>query len=164
MDLADKHQLKILEDAAQAQGASYKGKRIGAHGDAAAWSFYPGKNLGAMGDAGAVTTDDAELAERVRLLANYGSGNKYENTQQGVNSRLDPLQAAILSVKLGYLDDWNVRGVPHWPTPIAWRWQTPDLPCLVLATRPAPSGTSSSFVPAAATTCSSRCIAQVCRQ
>lgn len=109
MDLARKHQLKILEDAAQAQGARYKGKRIGAHGDAVAWSFYPGKNLGAMGDAGAVTTDNAELAERIRVLGNYGSRLKYENSAKGVNSRLDPLQAAILLVKLSYLDDWNAR-------------------------------------------------------
>lgn len=109
MELAGKYQLKILEDAAQAQGARYKGKRIGAHGDAVAWSFYPGKNLGAMGDAGAVTTDNAELAERIRVLGNYGSQHKYENTVKGVNSRLDPLQAAILSVKLKYLDEWNAR-------------------------------------------------------
>jgi len=98
-----------LEDAAQAHGARYRGKRIGSHGDAVAWSFYPGKNLGAMGDGGAVTTNDSELAERIRLLSNYGSKVKYENQVQGVNSRLDPLQAAVLSVKLKYLDEWNAR-------------------------------------------------------
>ncbi|MEH6590007.1 MAG: DegT/DnrJ/EryC1/StrS family aminotransferase [Halioglobus sp.] len=107
--LARKYNLRVLEDAAQAQGARYKGKRIGAHGDAVAWSFYPGKNLGAMGDAGAVTTNDADLAERIRVLGNYGSKVKYENEVQGLNSRLDPIQAAILSVKLKYLDEWNGR-------------------------------------------------------
>jgi dTDP-4-amino-4,6-dideoxygalactose transaminase len=109
--LARKYKLKVLEDAAQAQGARYKGRRVGAHGDAVAWSFYPGKNLGAMGDAGAVTTDDADLAERIRILGNYGSQTKYENELQGINSRLDPVQAAILSVKLKYLDQWNARRV-----------------------------------------------------
>tara|TARA_R110002072_G_scaffold13418_7_gene56206 strand:+ start:39219 stop:40331 length:1113 start_codon:yes stop_codon:yes gene_type:complete len=107
--LTKKYNLKLLEDAAQAHGARYKGKRIGAHGDAVAWSFYPGKNLGAMGDGGAVTTDNPELAERIRVLSNYGSRVKYENEVQGVNSRLDPIQAAVLSVKLKYLDDWNAR-------------------------------------------------------
>ncbi|MEZ5503139.1 MAG: DegT/DnrJ/EryC1/StrS family aminotransferase [Halioglobus sp.] len=101
--------LKVLEDAAQAHGARYAGARIGAHGDAVAWSFYPGKNLGAMGDGGAVTTNDLELADRIRVLGNYGSRVKYQNEARGVNSRLDPLQAAILSVKLRYLDDWNRR-------------------------------------------------------
>lgn len=109
MALAKKYNLKILEDAAQAQGAKYKGKRIGAHGDAVAWSFYPGKNLGAMGDGGAVTTDDPRLAEKIRILSNYGSRVKYENEVQGVNSRLDSIQAAVLSVKLDYLDEWNAR-------------------------------------------------------
>ena len=107
--LARKHDLKVLEDAAQAHGARYKGKRIGAHGDAVAWSFYPGKNLGAMGDGGAVTTNDTELAKRIRILGNYGSEVKYENEVKGVNSRLDPIQAAVLSVKLEYLDEWNSR-------------------------------------------------------
>lgn len=107
--IARKHGLKVLEDAAQAHGARYKGRRIGAHGDAVAWSFYPGKNLGALGDAGAVTTNDAELAERVRVLRNYGSRVKYVNDVQGWNSRLDPLQAAILRVKLKHLDEWNAR-------------------------------------------------------
>lgn len=107
--LAGKYGLKVLEDAAQAHGAKYKGKRIGAHGDAVAWSFYPGKNLGAFGDAGAITTNNSELAKRVRVLANYGSRTKYENEIQGVNSRLDPIQAAVLSVKLKCLDEWNMR-------------------------------------------------------
>ena len=109
MELACNYGLKVLEDAAQAHGAKYKGKRIGAHGDAVAWSFYPGKNLGAMGDAGAVTTNDAALAERIRILGNYGSQVKYENEVKGVNSRLDPIQAAVLSVKLKCLDEWNGR-------------------------------------------------------
>ena len=101
--------LRLIEDAAQAHGARCRGKRIGAHGDAVCWSFYPGKNLGAMGDAGAVTTNTQEVAERVRLLGNYGSRKKYVNEAQGVNSRLDPLQAAILRVKLAHLDEWTAR-------------------------------------------------------
>jgi len=107
--IARKHALRVLEDAAQAHGACYKGRRLGAHGDAVAWSFYPGKNLGAMGDGGAVTTDDAQIAERVRVLGNYGSREKYVNDVKGYNSRLDPLQAAILRVKLAHLDEWNER-------------------------------------------------------
>ena len=107
--LARKHGLRVLEDAAQAHGARYKGQRIGAHGDAVAWSFYPGKNLGALGDGGAVTTNDPQLAERIRLLRNYGSRVKYVNEVKGVNSRLDPLQAAVLRVKLRHLDAWNAR-------------------------------------------------------
>jgi dTDP-4-amino-4,6-dideoxygalactose transaminase len=107
LDIARHHGLRVLEDAAQAHGARYKGRRLGAHGDAVAWSFYPGKNLGAMGDAGAVTTDDAALADRIRTLGNYGSHKKYVNEVKGVNSRLDPLQAAILAVKLRHLDRWN---------------------------------------------------------
>lgn len=107
--IARKHGLRVLEDGAQAHGALYKGQRLGAHGDAVAWSFYPGKNLGAMGDGGAVTTNDAKLADRIRVLRNYGSRVKYVNEIQGYNSRLDPLQAAILRVKLAYLDEWNAR-------------------------------------------------------
>ena len=107
--LARQHGLKVLEDGAQAQGAGYKGRALGAHGDAVAWSFYPGKNLGAFGDAGAVTTNDARLAERLRSLRNYGSKVKYVNDEKGVNSRLDPLQAAVLRVKLAKLDEWNAR-------------------------------------------------------
>lgn len=107
--IARKHGLRVLEDAAQAHGARYKGKRIGAHGDAVAWSFYPGKNLGALGDGGAVTTSDSKLAERIRVLRNYGSKIKYVNEAQGYNSRLDPIQAAILRVKLRHLNEWNAR-------------------------------------------------------
>ena len=91
----------MIEDAAQAHGARYKGKRIGAHGDIVCWSFYPGKNLGALGDAGAITTNDAALAERVALLRNYGSRQKYVNEEAGVNSRLDPIQAAVLTGEVG---------------------------------------------------------------
>jgi dTDP-4-amino-4,6-dideoxygalactose transaminase len=109
LDVARKYGLKVLEDAAQAHGARYKGKRIGAHSDAVAWSFYPGKNLGAMGDGGAVTTDDPELAKQLRMLCNYGSRVKYVHEVQGYNSRLDPIQAAVLRVKLKYLDEWNAR-------------------------------------------------------
>lgn len=109
LSIAKRHGLKVIEDAAQAHGARYKGTRIGAHSDLVAWSFYPGKNLGAMGDAGSVTTNDSELAERIRLLRNYGSCDKYYNEIKGVNSRLDPIQAAILQVKLNYLDEWNQR-------------------------------------------------------
>lgn len=107
--VARRHDLKVIEDAAQAHGARYKGQRIGAHGDAVAWSFYPGKNLGAFGDGGAITTNNADLAERIRMLRNYGSREKYVNDEQGFNSRLDPLQAAFLGVKLRHLDAWNER-------------------------------------------------------
>jgi dTDP-4-amino-4,6-dideoxygalactose transaminase len=107
--IAKEHGLRVLEDAAQAHGASYKGRRIGAHGDAVAWSFYPGKNLGAFGDGGAVTTNDSSIADRVRILRNYGSREKYINEAIGTNSRLDPIQAAILQVKLRHLDEWNGR-------------------------------------------------------
>jgi dTDP-4-amino-4,6-dideoxygalactose transaminase len=109
LDIARRHKLLVLEDAAQAHGARYKGKRVGAHGDAVAWSFYPGKNLGAMGDAGAITTNNSEIAEKVKMLRNYGSKVKYVNDITGYNSRLDPLQAAALSVKLKHLDEWNER-------------------------------------------------------
>jgi dTDP-4-amino-4,6-dideoxygalactose transaminase len=107
--VARKHGLRVLEDAAQAHGARYKGRRLGAHGDAVAWSFYPGKNLGALGDAGGVTTDSPELADRIRVLRNYGSRVKYVNETPGYNSRLDPIHAAVLRVKLKYLDVWNAR-------------------------------------------------------
>lgn len=107
--IARKHGLRVLEDGAQAHGGRYKGKRIGGHGDVVAWSFYPGKNLGALGDGGAVTTDDPELADRIRVLRNYGSRVKYVNEVQGYNSRLDPIQAAVLRVKLKHLDAWNAR-------------------------------------------------------
>jgi len=107
--LARQHGIAVVEDAAQAHGARYKGKRIGGHGDVVCWSFYPGKNLGALGDAGAITTNCADLAERIRVLRNYGSRVKYVNEVQGTNSRLDPIQAAVLRVKLTYLDGWTDR-------------------------------------------------------
>jgi dTDP-4-amino-4,6-dideoxygalactose transaminase len=137
-EIAARHGLKVLEDAAQAHGARYKGRRAGSLGHAAGWSFYPGKNLGAFGDAGAVTTDDAELADRVRVLRNYGSRVKYLNEVKGFNSRLDPLQAAFLRVKLGHLDEWNARrrtvaarylealaGVPDLTLPRVPAWAEP---------------------------------------
>ncbi len=137
--VARQHGLKVVEDAAQAQGAKYRGRRVGAHGDAVCWSFYPGKNLGAFGDAGAVTTDNPETARRLRMLRNYGSEVKYVHELKGINSRLDPIQAAILRVKLAHLDEWNARrqslaalylerlagipglelpGVPAWAEPV----------------------------------------------
>ncbi|HEX8248688.1 MAG TPA: DegT/DnrJ/EryC1/StrS family aminotransferase [Pyrinomonadaceae bacterium] len=106
-EIARKHNLKVIEDAAQAQGARYKNQVTGSLSDAAGFSFYPGKNLGAFGDAGAITTNDDELADAVKLLRNYGSRVKYYNEVKGYNSRLDPLQAAFLSVKLRHLDEWN---------------------------------------------------------
>lgn len=106
-EMARKHDLKLIEDNAQAVGAKWKGRRSGTLGDAAGFSFYPGKNLGALGDAGAVATRDDELASAVRALSNYGSAEKYKNIYQGLNSRLDELQAAFLSVKLKYLDSEN---------------------------------------------------------
>ncbi len=109
--LAEKHGLKIVEDAAQAHGARYKSKRTGSLGHAAGFSFYPGKNLGALGDGGAVTTDDPDLAKRIRVLRNYGSKVKYHHEEKGYNSRLDEFQAAFLRVKLKYLDEWNSRRV-----------------------------------------------------
>lgn len=107
--VAIKHGLKVIEDAAQAHGARYKGRRVGGLGDAAGFSFYPGKNLGALGDGGAVTTNDPELAEKVRVLCNYGSPEKYRHGVKGFNSRLDELQAAFLREKLKKLDEWNKR-------------------------------------------------------
>jgi dTDP-4-amino-4,6-dideoxygalactose transaminase len=101
--------LRLVEDAAQAHGARYRGDRVGAHGDAVCWSFYPSKNLGAAGDGGGVTTNDDALAARIRTLSNYGSAERYVNVEKGVNSRLDPLHAAIMSVKLPRLDAWNAR-------------------------------------------------------
>lgn len=106
-ELAGKYSLKLIEDAAQGHGAAVEGKRVGSLGDAAAFSFYPGKNLGALGDAGAVVTNDAELAQKVRAYGNYGAYEKYKHVYQGCNSRLDELQAAFLCVKLGYLEKWN---------------------------------------------------------
>jgi dTDP-4-amino-4,6-dideoxygalactose transaminase len=138
-EVAARHGLKVLEDAAQAHGAGYKGRRAGALADAAAFSFYPGKNLGALGDAGAVTTNDAQLAQRLRALRNYGSVQKYVNEMTGYNSRLDELHAALLRVKLRHLDDWNERRrmvanwylshlpsmFPDWSLPFVPSWTEP---------------------------------------
>jgi dTDP-4-amino-4,6-dideoxygalactose transaminase len=135
LEIAQKFKLKVIEDAAQAHGARYKGRTAGSLGDAAGFSFYPGKNLGAFGDAGAVTTNDAHLAEKVRILGNYGSKYKYHHEIKGFNSRLDPLQAAFLRVKLRYLDEWNMRRkhsaelyysglneIPHLVHPVLETW------------------------------------------
>ena len=108
-DIADEHGIWLLEDAAQAHGARWAGRRAGSLGDAAAWSFYPAKNLGALGDAGAVTTDSDVVADFVRKLRNYGSAAKYHHDRLGVNSRLDEIQAAVLRVKLPKLEIWNER-------------------------------------------------------
>lgn len=114
-DLCSKHALKVIEDCAQAHGATYKGRKVGTMGHAAGFSFYPGKNLGALGDAGAVVTDDRELAEKIRALGNYGAYEKYIHHYLGYNSRLDELQAAFLSAKLPHLDRMNEgrRRVAH---------------------------------------------------
>ena len=104
ISMAEKYNLLVLEDSAQAHGASITGKKVGSWGHASGFSFYPGKNLGALGDAGAITTNDAELAQMLKALRNYGSHEKYKNLVQGVNSRLDEIQAAMLDVKLKYLD------------------------------------------------------------
>jgi dTDP-4-amino-4,6-dideoxygalactose transaminase len=138
MNLAGKHGLKVIEDSAQAQGARYKGRRTGSLGHAAGHSFYPGKNLGAFSDAGAVTTNDAQLADQVRILRNYGSKKKYYNDVKGFNSRLDELQAAFLTVKLKKLDEWNdrrravaarylaeLRGGPDLTPPFVPAWAEP---------------------------------------
>lgn len=136
--LAEAHDLKVLEDAAQAHGARYRGETAGSIGHAAAFSFYPGKNLGALGDGGAVTTNDAALAERLRLLRNYGSRQKYHHEETGYNSRLDELQSAFLRHKLSTLDrdnasrravasaylsglaetGWGLPAVPNWAEPV----------------------------------------------
>lgn len=107
LEVSNKYSLKVIEDVAQAQGAMYNGKLTGNLGDAAGFSFYPGKNLGALGDAGAITTNDDELAEKLKALRNYGSHKKYENLFVGYNNRLDELQAALLSVKLPHLEKEN---------------------------------------------------------
>lgn len=108
-DIAQRHDLKVIEDAAQAHGACYQGRRTGNLGDVAAFSFYPGKNLGCMGDGGGITTNDGELYAKVKALANYGSDRKYHHIYKGVNSRLDEIQAAVLDVKLAQLDADNAR-------------------------------------------------------
>lgn len=106
-EIAARYGIKVIEDAAQAHGAEYKGRKVGTLSNAAGFSFYPGKNLGALGDGGCVVTNDGELADKVRALGNYGSDYKYHHIYQGNNSRLDELQAAFLRVKLPYLDKWN---------------------------------------------------------
>lgn len=131
LEIAGRRGLRMVEDAAQAHGARYRGRRIGSHGDAVAWSFYPGKNLGALGDGGAVTTNDEEVAKQVRLLGNYGSCEKYVHEAKGFNSRLDPIQAAILSVKLRHLDKWNARRsaiAEAYTAALAGAVQTPAVP------------------------------------
>ena len=148
MALARKHGLKVIEDVAQAQGAKVRGRRTGALGDAGAHSFFPTKNFGAFGDAGAVTTDDAKLAERLRVLRNYGSKVKYVNLERGFNSRLDEMQAALLRVKLPRLDAWNERrrrlaaryddklaGIPGLGLPRVPQWAEPVWHLYVVRTR-----------------------------
>ncbi|MDD4803085.1 MAG: DegT/DnrJ/EryC1/StrS family aminotransferase [Syntrophomonas sp.] len=107
LDLANRYNLKIIEDAAQAHGAIYKGHKVGSLGDAAGFSFYPGKNLGAFGDGGAVCSNDEELITRLKMFRNYGSQYKYVHEKKGFNSRMDEIQAAVLRIKLKYLDAWN---------------------------------------------------------
>lgn len=137
-DIAGRRGLKVIEDAAQSHGAVCNGRRAGALGDAAGFSFYPTKNLGAFGDAGAVVTDDTALADKARLIRNYGSATKYSNEMKGFNSRLDPIQAAFLRVKLAHLDAWNERrrrvacfyleslaDVPGLTLPFVPRWAEP---------------------------------------
>jgi dTDP-4-amino-4,6-dideoxygalactose transaminase len=136
--VAQAHGLLVLEDAAQAHGGRYKGRMAGSLGDAAGWSFYPSKNLGAYGDAGAVTTDDDDLAAKLRLLRNYGSPVKYQNDLQGYNSRLDEAHAALLRIRLRHLDAWNMRrkkiadayrkvlaGIPDLTLPYVPDWADP---------------------------------------
>jgi dTDP-4-amino-4,6-dideoxygalactose transaminase len=113
MQIAERHGLKVVEDAAQAHGARWRGRRVGSIADAACFSFYPGKNLGAFGDAGAVVSNDLELIDRVRMVANHGRLEKYTHKMEGVNSRLDAMQAAILRVKLRHLDAWNESRRSH---------------------------------------------------
>jgi dTDP-3-amino-3,4,6-trideoxy-alpha-D-glucose transaminase len=132
-ELADRHGLLLVGDAAQAHGAAIAGASVGALGDAATFSFYPAKNLGALGDGGAIVTDSADLAARARRLRNYGSETKYEFLEPGVNSRLDPLQAAFLGVKLPLLSEWNARRAR-----VAERYlqELAGLPGVVLPARP----------------------------
>ena len=109
LELKKKYNLKIIEDSAQAHGAEYNYKKVGSLGDASGFSFYPGKNLGCIGDGGCVTTDDDELAAKIRAIANYGSDRKYHHIYKGINSRLDEIQAAVLDIKLQYLDKDNEK-------------------------------------------------------
>jgi len=138
MAIAEKHGLKVIEDCAQAQGARYKGKPVGALGHAAGVSFFPTKNLGAFGDAGAITTNDATVADRIRIRRNYGSRVKYFNEIKGTNSRLDEMQAAFLRVKLRHIERWNeqrreraaqysrlLQGIAGLEMPHVPQWATP---------------------------------------
>jgi len=109
LDIAKRHHIRVIEDAAQAHGAVYKGRKIGSIGDVGCFSFYPGKNLGAYGDAGAIVTNDDELASKARMISNHGRVEKYNHELEGVNSRLDGVQAAILEVKLAHLPQWTVH-------------------------------------------------------
>ena len=137
IEMGRKYNIAIIEDAAQAHGALYEGERLGAHSDVVAWSFYPGKNLGAAGDAGGITTNRADIADKISLLRNYGSEEKYQNEIIGFNARLDPIQAAFLSVKLEKLDLWNRHRQeiacaysekitnPHLALPMTPSWSVP---------------------------------------
>jgi dTDP-4-amino-4,6-dideoxygalactose transaminase len=127
--LAQAHGLRVIEDCAQAHGAEYRGRRVGAIGDIGAFSFYPGKNLGAYGDAGAIVTNDGKLAKRCRMIANHGRTAKYDHQFEGRNSRLDGLQAAVLSVKLRHLDSWLAR---RRSIALRYRRGLSDIPSLVL--------------------------------
>jgi dTDP-4-amino-4,6-dideoxygalactose transaminase len=113
LEIARRRGLRVIEDACQAHGARYKGRRAGTIGDVGCFSFYPGKNLGAYGDGGAIVTADSELAEKISRLRNYGQRKKYYHSEKGLNARLDTLQAAVLGVKLKYLDEWNGRRTAH---------------------------------------------------
>jgi dTDP-4-amino-4,6-dideoxygalactose transaminase len=129
MALASRHGLRVIEDCAQAHAAEYRGRRVGSIGDASTFSFYPGKNLGAYGDGGAITTNDAALARRCRMIADHGRVDKYDHVFEGRNSRLDGLQAAILSVKLAHLDRWTER---RRAVAAAYRAELAGIPGLVL--------------------------------
>lgn len=148
LELAGKHGLSVVEDCAQAHGAEYRGRRVGAIGTIGTFSFYPGKNLGAFGDAGAITTDDAELANKCRMIANHGRTLKYAHDFEGRNSRLDGLQAAILAVKLAHLDAWlqhrrtvaayyveHLAGLPEITLPYQAPWATHAWHLFVIRTR-----------------------------
>lgn len=145
IEIAAQCGLKVIEDAAQAHGALYKGRACGSLGDAAAFSFYPGKNLGAVGDGGAVVTNDLTLAQKIRSMANYGSSEKYRHDVKGCNSRLDELQAAFLRVKLSMLDKWTQErrkmaatynsGLPRPIIPHVPSWATPSWHLYVIRTK-----------------------------
>lgn len=148
LEISRRHGLKVIEDCAQAHGASYKGKPVGTLGDAGVFSFYPGKNLGAYGDAGAVVTGDERLARKIRMIANHGRLEKYNHEFEGRNSRLDGLQAAVLSVKLPHLDEWvrrrraiagryldGLKDVPEIGLPRPQAWAAPAWHLFVIRTR-----------------------------